>query len=228
MVRVENTYVPSGTAIDLGGGYSVANAVLADLGMNVFCVDLMGDYFEHSTIKDRMESQFNFLQQKQVKFINVDLLNYDFARFQDQSADVVCSFHAFEHFHHSPKNVCDHVIRMLKPKGVFFLEVPNAVNLLKRLKVLMGKTNYLPYQDYFLSARWVGHVREYTVDDIMYLVRHYSFESYSLFGRNYYGTLYSKFGYGRLASLVDYCLRLRPGLCGALYLRAEKSSQPSA
>jgi SAM-dependent methyltransferase len=222
MMRVENTYVPGGTILDLGGGFSLINAALSRLGMNVYCADLMSDYFVHSSLKSAMTEQFDFLKKEGVRFIHCDLLEYDFKDFSEASLDVVCSFHAFEHFHHSPRRLCEHAMRMLKPGGTFFLEIPNALNALKRLRVLVGRTNYLPYAAYWNSSRWLGHVREYSLGDLTELADHLQFSRYRIFGLNYYGTLYPKLHYSFLACIVDHALRARPGLCAALCLKGTK------
>lgn len=102
------------------------------------------------------------------------------------------------------------------------METPNALNALKRLKVLFGKTNLQPYDDYFQSVKWLGHIREYSVGDLTYLANQYNFRSYKIFGLNYYGTLYSKFNYSIWTKLIDHLLRLSPGLCSTVYLKAKK------
>jgi len=223
MTRIRNAYKPGGTLLDLGGGFSVTNAVLSRLGMKVYCADLMSEYFQNSAnFRNGMERQFEFLKQEGVTFIQCDLLEYDFGEFEPDSVDVVCSHHVFEHFHHSPKPVCDETMRILKPGGIFFLEIPNALNALKRLKVLLGKTNYLPFDSYFQSDRWLGHIREYCLADVEYLARYCAFSSYRIFGLNYYGTLYPKLRFSLPAVIVDRLLRVFPGACSALYLKGIK------
>ncbi len=222
MTRLENTYVPGGTILDLGGGFSLTNAALSRLGMNVYCADLMSDYFIHSSLKSAMTEQFAFLEKEGVRFIHCDLLEHDFDDFAGASLDVVCSFHAFEHFHHSPRRLCEQVMRMLKPGGTFFLEIPNALNALKRLRVLFGRTNYLPYDGYWNSSRWLGHVREYCLGDFRELARNLHFSSCRIFGLNYYGTLYPRLNYSFPALILDHALRLRPGLCATLLLKGIK------
>ncbi len=223
MTRIRNIYSPGGTLLDLGGGFSTTNAVLSKLGMKVYCADLMSEYFQNSAnYKSGMERQFEFLKQEGVSFIQCDLLEYEFEEFEPHSVDVVCSHHVFEHFHHSPKRVCDQIMRILKPGGIFFLEVPNALNALKRLKVLLGKTNYLPYDSYFQSSRWLGHVREYCLEDVEYLARYCVFSTHRIFGLNYYGSLYPRLHYNLPAGIIDRILRIFPGACSALYLRGIK------
>jgi len=222
LIRVENIYAEGGVIIDLGGGISVVNPMLVDLGMKVYCVDLMDNYTLPSTRKLFKRESFDFLMEKGVRYINCDMLEYQFKEFCPNSVDVVCSHHAFEHLHHSPKTLLDRITGVLKEGGVFFLEVPNAVNLLKRCKVLFGVSNYGSYEPYFSMEKWFGHIREYCVEDLRYLANQGYFRNCTIFGRNHYGTLYSRLGYGILPKTIDHLLRLRPGLCGALYLKAVK------
>jgi hypothetical protein len=117
-----------------------------------------------------------------------------------------------------------HARDALKEKGIFFLEVPNAVNLLKRLKVLAGRTNYVNYDEYFDSDQYVSHIREYTTGDLKRFAEKTGFTDYEIFGSNFYGTLYEKFNYRFPAALIDYCLRPWNGLCAALHFKACKLS----
>jgi len=222
MTRIENIYVEGGVLIDLGGGRSVVNLVLVDLGMEVFCVDLMDQYFSPSSQNYWKKESFDFHLEKGVHYINVDMLEYQFQEFSPNSVDVVCSHHAFEHLHHSPKTLLEHVKKVLKEGGVFFLEVPNAINLLKRFKVLFGKSNHGLYEHYFNSEKFCGHVREYCVADLRYLANRDYFKNCTIWGRNYYGSMYPIFHYGILAKTIDHLLRLRPGLCSTLHLKAVK------
>ena len=61
------------------------------------------------------------------------------------------------------------------------IEVPNAVNLLKRIKVPLGKTNYPPYEEFFTDAHWMGHVREYSIGDLTALARLLGFRDWKIY-----------------------------------------------
>ena len=65
------------------------------------------------------------------------------------------------------------------------MSVPNAVNLRKRLDVLRGRTNYPPYQQFFQSDPWRGHVREYAWDDLMQLAGFLGLEETTVHGRHH-------------------------------------------
>jgi SAM-dependent methyltransferase len=221
--RVESTFRPGGTVVDLGGGLDLGNGVLAQLGMNTYVVDLLENYFPHSTLKTDAQREVQFLESKGVRYVRADLTSYDLREnFQPDSVDVVCSYHALEHLHHSPRAMLDSAMAVLKPGGLVFFEVPNATNALKRIRVLLGRTNYQPYQQYWDSDVWVGHVREYTVGDLQALAKHLHLANWEILGRNWYGALYSSVSQRRIASSIDRVLRNLPGLCGSLFLKGNK------
>ena len=223
LFKIANTFVEGGTLVDLGGGYNYTNAVLANLGMKVICVDLLDEYFIHSTCQSSMNAQFDFLKDQGVSFIKTDLIDFDLEQeFGPSSIDVVCSYHCLEHFHHSPRKVVTSSLKALKRGGFIFIEVPNAVNILKRIKIALGKTNYNPFDNYYESDRFVGHIREYSVDDLKQFAEYLSLNNWKIFGSNYYGNLWNMLGINIFSRLADFLLKLRPGLCGAIHLRGYK------
>ena len=221
--RVVSTYRPGGMLVDLGGGLDLANAVLAQLGTKTYVVDLLESYFPHSTWKTDTSREVQFLESKGVQFVRADLTSCDLRdHFEPNTVDVVCSYHALEHLHHSPRRMLQSAMAVLKPGGLVFFEVPNAANALKRIRVLLGRTNYQPYQQYWDSDVWVGHVREYTVGDLRALATHLHLADWEILGRNWYGALYSSVSERRIASSIDRVLRHFPGLCGSLFLKGRK------
>lgn len=220
LFKISNTFVERGTLLDLGGGISFVNAVLVKLGMKVHCVDLMESYFIHSSLSSPMTKQLKFLEKEGVIFINADLIEFDAEReFGTSSLDVVCSYHCLEHLHHSPRTVLSSAMAALKKNGIIFIEVPNAVNILKRIKVVLGKTNYLPYKLYYESDKYVLHIREYTTGDLEALAHYLGLKKWKIVGSNYYGNLWNMFGVNYFTKFADFLLKLRPGLCGAIHLK---------
>src|ERR1035437_7419419 len=188
--RVRSTFRLGGTLVDLGGGLNLTNAVLAKLGMSVHVVDLLDSYFPHSTLQTDGLAQVEFLEGQGVTFHKTDLTSCDLRDyFGLESVDVVCSYHALEHMHHSPRPMLQSALDVMKSGGTFFCEVPNAVNALKRVRVLLGQTNYQHFHDFWASDVWVGHIREYTVDDLRALSRRLGLVDVVVQGRNWYGTL---------------------------------------
>jgi 2-polyprenyl-3-methyl-5-hydroxy-6-metoxy-1,4-benzoquinol methylase len=221
--RIALTYREGGSLVDLGGGVSAATGVLARLGMQVTVVDMLDAYYVHSSLHSSVARQAEFLEKQGVRFVQRDLTQYLLTEsFAPQSLDVVSSYHVLEHLHQSPRPLLHSAMTVLKPGGNLVVEVPNAVNLLKRAKVLLGRTNYLPYAGYYESERYYGHVREYCVSDLIHLARGTGLGSWRIEGRNWYGRLYQVVPSATLARLADRILQLRPGLCAALFLVGTK------
>jgi SAM-dependent methyltransferase len=222
--RAKQLYTPGGTLIDLGGGTSLINGVLARLGMNVHVVDLMEEYWsEGSGYSDNIRASFDFLRNQGVQFLKTDLTDCDLRQhFPLGFADRIVSNSTLEHFHRSPRRLLESAVAVLGDGGLMVIEVPNAVNLLKRIKVLFGRTNYPPYEEFYSDAHWTGHMREYSVGDLTALARLLGFDDWKIYGKNWHGALYFWIKNRPVARAVDKTLQLFPGLCGSLFLEARK------
>jgi SAM-dependent methyltransferase len=222
--RIASTFERGGIQVDLGGGLNIANGVLAELGMTVWVIDLVEEYFPQSSMKTEGTEQVAFLESKGVQFIRADLVEFNLLdHFNPGSVDVVSSYHTLEHLHHSPRRMLASSMKTLKPGGRVFFEVPNATNLLKRLKVLIGRTNYQPFKGFWEVDRYYGHIREYCVDDLRQLAMQLDLSNVQIVGKNWYGSLYAVIPSRPAARVVDSILQIRPGLCGSLFLSGRKS-----
>jgi hypothetical protein len=67
-----------------------------------------------------------------------------------------------EHLHESPRHLANILLSLLKRNGLLLITVPNAINIRERISVARGRTNYPPFESFFWSDVWRGHVREYT------------------------------------------------------------------
>jgi len=109
-------------------------------------------------------------------------------------------------------------------RGRVFFEVPNAANLLKRLRLLTGRTNYPPFSSFWDSDVYLGHVREYSVADLLSLARYLRLIDVKVVGKNWFGALYPTVHNRAIAERVDTLLQAFPGLCGSLFLTGRKSA----
>ena len=223
--RIEQVYRSGGWIVDLGGGFSVTNGLLAALGMQVNVFDI----FEYDLGWLRASGGYDysslmrFLTRAGVHFFEVDVCKCNLrTHFPENSVDAVVSYHCLEHLHQSPREVLESALAVLKPNGLLLVEVPNAINLLKRLKVLVGKTNYSDYGDYYESTNFTGHVREYSVSDLKRLAAYLGLAEFEIYGKNWYGSLFDVLGNGWPGQGADALLTRFPGLCGSLFLRAAK------
>jgi SAM-dependent methyltransferase len=160
--------------LDLGCGPMDKTAVLSLLGFECSAVDDLSDPWHLRG--DNVEKIESYARG----------LGIDFHRFreddgplpfQPESFDVACSLAVIEHLHESPRMLLNTMGTLLKTGGLLVVMMPNAVNLRKRLSVLMGRTNYSPVDQFFHSSdTWRGHVREYTLRETEYVVRATGFE----------------------------------------------------
>jgi SAM-dependent methyltransferase len=223
--RASRLYRDNGTLVDLGGGISPHNGLLAKLGMTVYVIDLLGEYWEHrATAPADISQEVRLLKACGVRFIPHDISTCDLRDFfPANSVDVITSFHCIEHLHRSPQLLLESALEVLKPGGLLVIEVPNAVNARKRLAVLCGRTNYGSYNEFYYSPVFLGHVREYTVGDLRVLAHNLRISRYRISGSN---NIYGSWA-DAIPRLVrgpcDRILRAFPGLCSCLLLEATKS-----
>jgi SAM-dependent methyltransferase len=231
--RILRVFRQGGVLVDLGGGISAHNGVLAQLGMAVYVVDMLTDYWNHrdwlpgGAEAAAITHEFELLESCGVQFVRDEILTCDLtAAFAENSVDVVTCLHTLEHLHHSPKIPMESAMRVLKPGGTLLIKVPNAANLRKRFNLLRGRTNYEPYSDYYNFSPYLGHVREYTIGDLRLLAQHLGAAEYRIFGKNFL------VGPGMNRALkclpapirpvLDRALQTVPGLCSCLFLEITK------
>jgi len=75
-----------------------------------------------------------------------------------------------EYLHDSPRELLNSLVQLIKPEGLLFITVPNAVNIRKRISILLGKINLTGFGSYYwYPGPWRGHIREYVRDDLVKL-----------------------------------------------------------
>jgi len=155
---------PGGSILDFGSGPCDKTAVLAALGYRCFaCDDLKDDWHLLGENRERIQS---FARNARVEFIMTESL--DRLPFNTHEFDMLMMHHVLEHLHDSPRDLVSKLLNFVKPEGLLYVTVPNAVNLHKRLRVVFGKTNLPPFECYYwYPGRWRGHVREYDRSDLV-------------------------------------------------------------
>jgi tRNA synthetases class II (D, K and N) len=83
-----------------------------------------------------------------------------------------------------PKRLLRAIHEMLRPAGLFIMEVPNSVALYKRVRVLCGLSNYFRMEHFFRDEDYRGHVREYTKSEIRYMLQQTGFTPLEIRGVN--------------------------------------------
>ena len=173
----------------------------------------------------------------QNRFITVYGRNFDptFHGKANASADVVTCFHSLEHWHHSPRPLFREIVRVLKPGGFLLLATPNAVNLRKRIYVLLGRSNLPTLNEWYNDGDPVfrGHVREPVIRDLHQLMRWNGLEVVGTYGRNFIGRRSEALGFlpvavvDAIATGSDRVLRCFPSLCSDIHVMGRKGSSTS-
>lgn len=210
-------YRPGRVVVDLGGGVGLHCMVCALLGMDAHSVD----FFrlrpgEDGSSDHRLEAE-EAAKNVGVNFIHTDLLDWN-PSFSEKSIDVVMSFDAIEHLHHSPKTLFEKMVRCLKPGGSFLLGAPNAANVLKRFRVMMGMNIFARLEDWYELKCFVGHVREPIVADLRFIGEKIGLKNIRVIGRNWLGIV----RFGVWGKVVDPLLRPFPTLCSDIYMIGTK------
>lgn len=154
--------------LDVGVGTGSLPVVLSALGFEVYGLDDDGGGKRQVSVLAR---RFPTLK------MQVCALETDDYPYEDSTFDVVTSFDVIEHLPGSPRHYLAEIYRVLKPGRVFFVSNPNVVRLANRALILMGQSNYHSLNEWFNpngdedTNEFTGHWREYSVAELVYMVR---------------------------------------------------------
>jgi SAM-dependent methyltransferase len=116
---------------------------------------------------------------------------YDLTRCADPSGwpplnsyDLIVFAEVIEHLHVPPHVVLAGLARYLAPEGVLLLQTPNAVAAWKRLEILRGRN---PYDHIRETPTDPGHLREYTLAEILDAGRRAGLQAQQWWMENYFG-----------------------------------------
>ena len=104
--------------------------------------------------------------------------------------DVVLSVGVIEHIPHTPRLYLETLDRLLKPSGTLVLDTPNLAYLYTRQKLARGETMFCPIErQYETQLPFEGHHREYTVEEMRWMLERLGHENiwidtfnYSIYG----------------------------------------------
>jgi SAM-dependent methyltransferase len=201
------------TVCDLGGGVGLFSVGAAALGMKAVLVDDFGDQVNTDCDEDALAVH----RKHGVRVLSKDVLTDDLG-LEPRSLDAVTSFDSMEHWHHSPKAAFHRLLVALKPGGLFFLGVPNCVNLRKRITVPLGIGKWSSMDEWYERETFRGHVREPDVGDLRYIARALALSDVRIFGRNWLGYASRHRWVRALTPLADRVLQPFPSLCSDIYL----------
>lgn len=194
---------------DVGGSINLFSAGCAALGMKSTVIDKFDLNYE--PVLNRVHRPYG------VEVIKCDVVTEPLS-LPPASIDVATSFDSIEHWHGSPKPALHALRSALKPGGMFFIGVPNCVNMRKRITVPFGYGKWCSIEDWYERPVFRSHVHEPDVDDLRYIAKDLGLKEVSIFGRNWSGHVNPNKLVRAATRVFDPLLQLRPSLCSDIYL----------
>lgn len=163
--------IHDGKMLSLGGWPGITPIILHRItGIEITLVD-------HPTL---MNSMADFYEQN-----NLTYVAYDFSEAGThplklkQSFDLIECCQCIEHWNFSPVPLFKYIFNeLLKPQGQFFITVPNAISLYRRISIVLGQSPYPSMQSFVdVDAQKSGaevspHWHEYTQNDLKMLINY--------------------------------------------------------
>jgi len=160
--------------LDIGSGPMDKTGIFQMMGFRCHAVDDLNDPWHQRNGNIRKIKEY--AKRLNINFYHQRLGDYTIP-FEASSFDVVCSFAVIEHLHESPRGLLNSMGNCARPGGLIVITIPNSVHLKKRLSVLLGSSNYPPVDMFYHSiGTWRGHVREYTLDETVYICKKSGFK----------------------------------------------------
>jgi len=169
---------PGSKILDFGCGPHDKTSILQFLGFQCSGYDDLQD--DWHKIPGNREKILSFAGECGIEF---KLASDGVLPFEKKNFDMVMLHDVLEHLHDSPRDLLNDLLELVRPEGLLFVTVPNAVNIRKRIDVLFGRTNLPGFEGYYwYPGRWRGHVREYVRDDLVKLSEYLNLEVLELRG----------------------------------------------
>jgi SAM-dependent methyltransferase len=159
---------PGSRILDFGCGPCDKTAIVQALGFQCAAYDDLQDDWHR--LPGNLEKIRRFATECGIDFRLSDGSSLPFLA---DEFDMVMMHDVLEHLHNSPRDLVNDLLGLVKPGGLLFVTVPNAVNVRKRISVLFGRTNLPRFESfYWYPGAWRGHVREYVRNDLVLLAEY--------------------------------------------------------
>ncbi|MEW5944604.1 MAG: class I SAM-dependent methyltransferase [bacterium] len=159
--------VGRGTVLDVGASPGLFTELLRRSGFDAVGIDLHPDKrFPRAAGGEHA----NLFAAFGIPVVKSDVATEPFP-FRDAAFDAVMMNETIEHLVGSPLRCLEEIRRVLRPAGRLFLTTPNVASLSNRLKFLCGRNIYTPVEVLVNVQPYKLHNREYTMGEILDLLR---------------------------------------------------------
>jgi 2-polyprenyl-3-methyl-5-hydroxy-6-metoxy-1,4-benzoquinol methylase len=203
--------------LDFGSGLNDVSAVLKKQGFSIDAYDDCNDEWYREN--NNLEKLISFSKEINLNFYK----NFEDLKNSGNKYKIILLLDVLEHVP-NPKSFLKSLFNFLDKNSSLIITVPNSVSLRKRISVIMGKTNYASYEEFFNEEPFRGHWREYSIEDVSSLSKKINFEINHLEGINaiipknkFLFFLYKKFNFA-----YNLLIKLFPSLADTLCVILKK------
>jgi SAM-dependent methyltransferase len=154
-----------GRVLDYGSYFGNFSLMLRQAGFDVDAVDSYLAYGES------LSSCADLLRASGVRVLDSSEVGRDLSGLADSSYDAVLFLGVLEHIPNSPRDTLESIRRVLTDGGCFVLDTPNQAYLPNRQRLARGESIMASIDAQFSSrGTFEGHHREYTADEVLWML----------------------------------------------------------
>lgn len=160
----------------------------------------------------------------QVRGLNIIVDDFFVHNFEDNKYDLIFSENVLEHLPYSQKEFLDKINYLLAPGGIVIITTPNLATLIKRSRLLRGKTVYWDFNDFYLNKQPYGHIREFTGNELREMAKHSGLNVLNVEYKNIYWKKRWIKSFKKLPYAINYFLsQFLPSSRDNVFLIAQKN-----
>ena len=171
--------------LDFGSYFGNFSLLLKELGFEVIALD---SYEKH---KSSLGWVVNLLKANKINTVEFEEINKNNNKYFKKNYDAVICMGVIEHIPFTPRNTLATINNYLREEGFLILDTPNLAYFYKREMLSHGISIHLPIEQQFCTdIPFEGHNREYTKDEIIWLLNKINHKiisieifNYSIFGK---------------------------------------------
>ncbi len=157
---------PTVRVLDFGSYFGNFTLALRELGHRVDAID------SYRTYEPALATVVAELQASGAQVYDFASVGYGLETIPSDSYDAVLAMGVLEHVPHTPRLLLETLNRVLKPGGILVMDTPNLAYAYRRQQLARGETIFCPIAlQYFTEVPFEGHHREYTMDEVRWMVQ---------------------------------------------------------
>jgi len=174
---VDDLYKGSRTdrkVLEIGSFLGPVSISLKKIGYSVYALDIP-EFYQSSSLRSLYE-------ENDIPFTGLNLRKYQLP-YESNFFDVIIICAVIEHLNFNPLPVLKEINRILKKDGYIYIGMPNQSHIVRRIKLLLGKSIHNCIDDFFKQLdrndnMIVGlHWREYTLTETIQMIEKMGFEA---------------------------------------------------